>query len=210
MGDWVYLSATAEQKSATQSERDAARLKNAVKRVTLEIDSVFNIKSKMDLTLKKAWVVGEALGNSAARRQCNALGFDKPTLQKADKAIFVSLKRDLHKIYSEGDSAQTRLRARMCVEAAVKMSFNSVFVKVMQTTNTRKMWKTTSAIPCHYCTFLDGVEAPWEEEFPKTFGDMKPIKIYGGTLFHPPLHPNCKCILVPIILSEDERKADNG
>ena len=196
--DLVYLAATPIQKSKTQVDRDAKRLKNAVDRSVREIDRSFGTYSKMKFVLDKSWTVGQVLGNAAARRQHSALGLDKPRPATADTAILKSLQKDLRSIYAEGDSAQTRLRAKMCVEAAVKFSFNSSYTLVMENTDTKKMWVTTSSVPCSYCKRLSGTVIGWTEEFSKTFEGLKPIKVYKNELYHPPLHPNCRCVLFPV------------
>ena len=196
--DLVYLAATPIQKSKTQTDRDARRLKNAVDRSVKEMDRSFGKYSKMKFVLDKSWTVGQVLGNAAARRQHSALGLDKPKATIADSSILKSLQKDLEIIYSEGDSAQTRLRAKMCVEAAVKFAFNSAYTLAMESTGTMKMWATTSAVPCSYCKRLSGTVLEWDEEFPKTFEGLKPIKVYKNELYHPPLHPNCKCVLFPV------------
>lgn len=57
--DLVYLAATPIQKSKTQTDRDARRLKNAVDRSVKEMDRSFGKYSKMKFVLDKSWTVGQ-------------------------------------------------------------------------------------------------------------------------------------------------------
>lgn len=196
--DIVYLAASATQKSKTQANRDSTRLKNAASRAVREMERSFGTPSKMRKVLSKSWTMGELLGNAAAKRQYASLGLGKSYAKKADTAILKNLEKDLKRIIAEGDSSQTRLRAKMCVEAAVKQAYNSSFSEVMSDTKTYKMWKTTSAMPCSHCKQLDGLVVEWDKEFPKSFKGVKPLKSYRNELFYPPRHPNCACVIVPV------------
>lgn len=207
--EYVYLAATSAQKSKTQATRDATRLNNAVKRAVREMDKVFGDSRSMKATLKRAWNMGEVLGNAAARRQHSALGLVKPKAEQADKSFLVSFQKDLSRILSDGVGDRERLRAKMSAEAAVKFAFNSAFSAVMANTNTLKQWNTTSVLPCSYCKYLDGTILGWHEEFPKTFESLRPIKVYKNSLFHPPLHPNCRCVLT-VKLAGNKKGTVNG
>lgn len=83
------------------------------------------------------------------------------------------------------------LRVQMVAEAAVKMHYSLAMIEAMRGTGTKKMWKTTSLTPCEHCLALNGQIREWDDLF-----EVENFPIYGGELFGPQLHPNCRCILV--------------
>ena len=74
-------------------------------------------------------------------------------------------------------------------------------------------WETATSNPCDYCK---GVEARFGKDgMHLTFGDnffdrggsvdvegAPPMKLDYSDIPHPPLHPNCGCELVPILVGE--------
>ena len=56
---------------------------------------------------------------------------------------------------------------------------------------------------CEFCTQMDGIQIPIEDTF---FGPGTTLESRGGgamnfefAVEHPPLHPNCRCALVPVL-----------
>ena len=203
---FVELAATPETIAKTQAQRDSKRVKNAAKRAMNDVGSRF--PGNLDSLLQRSWHLGELLGNSAARKQAKAAKLDKPKAVKSDPRILKSLKRDLARIKKEAKGLKEgetgwdglRLRAKMVMEAAVKMSAASAFEDALSEDDWAKMWVVTSAKPCTHCVNLDGKVFPLKKKVPEKFLILKP---YTAELFSPPLHPNCGCMLVPVPLHDN-------
>jgi hypothetical protein len=85
------------------------------------------------------------------------------------------------------------MRTQMVVEAAVKMYAYRTLIQYMQGTPTVAEWRTTSPLPCKFCTYLDGQQRPWGTPF-----EVPNFPIYGKVLYGPQLHPNCRCVLLVV------------
>jgi HK97 family phage portal protein len=67
-----------------------------------------------------------------------------------------------------------------------------------------KEWRTTID-PCEFCAALDGKIVELNESYADLGGtftgqDGGLLKIGYETIEHPPLHPNCRCTLLPVVL----------
>lgn len=167
--------------------------------------------------VEAAWKVGITLGNSAARKQAKALGLPKPSpgspatdvlekIQGDVDAILKAAPRILSQGYVDGGkdslAAGQRMlayRLSLAAEAALKFSAAQSQLEAQASTQTQKMWKTTSAVPCSHCKHLDGMTLDWDQEFPIDIPGLPILKTYTGSLFAPPRHPHCACVLVSVL-----------
>jgi hypothetical protein len=61
----------------------------------------------------------------------------------------------------------------------------------------RKMWWADLSSCCYSCAQLHGTIVGLNEQFPWTTLGLR-IKPYRGVLMHAPLHPNCRCRVIPV------------
>lgn len=60
-----------------------------------------------------------------------------------------------------------------------------------------KVWWSDPSSCCYSCAVLHGTVVPIMEEFEWRILDLT-LRPHQNRLFHPPLHPNCKCRIVPV------------
>lgn len=85
------------------------------------------------------------------------------------------------------------MRTQMVAEAATKMYAYRTLIRYMQGSPTVAEWRTTSAEPCKFCTYLNGQQREWGTPF-----EVPDFPIYGKVLYGPQLHPNCRCVLIAV------------
>lgn len=63
----------------------------------------------------------------------------------------------------------------------------------------RKMWWSAIGSCCFSCAKMHGTIVGMDEQFPWEQLGLK-LKPYEGELWHPPLHPNCRCRIIPVTI----------
>lgn len=63
----------------------------------------------------------------------------------------------------------------------------------------QKMWWSAIGSCCFSCAKLHGTIVDMDKDFPWKSIGIK-LKPYKGELAHPPLHPNCRCRIIPVTL----------
>ena len=82
-------------------------------------------------------------------------------------------------------------------------------------------WETSTANPCEYCIEMakkfgkDGVHLTFGDNFIDRGGSagaegLPPMAMNYSDIPHPPLHPNCGCMTVPILAGEDVQILEAG
>lgn len=89
---------------------------------------------------------------------------------------------------------------------AVNAASNSAVAKIAKERGETYCW-IGERDGCVHCQAYNGVYSDDTGHFPTelTFAN-KPLKVYGGELVHPPLHPHCRCH-IEIGISEDYAEA---
>ena len=178
------------------------RLENSVKKAH---DSTIPV-------LEKAAITGSLMGFRGASQNREALG--TPSSDKFEFSggnLLLSLQSDLDHIAVQFPDAvlsalktenedklkavfrRYSMRTQMVAEAATKMFAYQTLIRFMQGTPSLAEWRTTSAEPCKFCRYLNGQQREWGSPF-----DVPDFPIYGGVLYGPQLHPNCRCVLVAV------------
>lgn len=101
---------------------------------------------------------------------------------------------------------QNPAKAKAATAWAVNAASNSAVAKIAKERGVEYCW-IGERDGCVHCTAYNGEFSNHNGQFPinLTFAS-KPLKVYGGTLVHPPLHPHCRCH-IEIGISEDYAEA---
>jgi hypothetical protein len=91
--------------------------------------------------------------------------------------------------------------AQLTGEWVIQKAVNDTRVGVLNTSGVKKMWLSNLAPEyvarrCEHCRELHGEIRFVQEEFTRTTGRSY-LPVHGGSLFGPPRHPNCRCVIVP-------------
>lgn len=171
-------------------------------------------KKSEDL-LKQAWSEAEALSVKHAKAEFGLIGAEWVD-HATDTALLDALVKDLHsnakamrsryteamkdtsnaKARMEGTAADSIRRARYSLQQAVWGVASQVKDTAAENAGLNKMWVAVmDGNTCSHCKALHGMVIGPGEQFPHDAGDTT-LATYKGTLFGPPRHPNCRCVLV--------------
>jgi len=99
-------------------------------------------------------------------------------------------------------------RADLLARTVTNWSYNEGAVALYQEESIKEVeWMTTEDdATCEYCAEMDGTIIPTGDSF-MSAGDLLDPELASSALpmdvEHPPLHPNCRCTILPVISVED-------
>lgn len=110
------------------------------------------------------------------------------------------LRKRIEAIYDNATSVRSERIARTETLAA---SNEGALAAYRQSPLVKKMEWSAEADACEFCLALDGTVVGLEEEFLPYGSDFQGLdggnlKIDYSSITHPPLHPNCRCAILPV------------
>lgn len=174
----------------------------------LIIEAVMGAGSVIDMfresrkTIKAVQIVAANLSYSHISQELNFLGFNAPKKPKLTGEYLNRLNRDLRRSLKDPNltQAQKAQRAGLAAVAAANRAYTDMQLAMYRAIDAdgiriEKVWttnKTAPTPPCSKCMELDGTVVEINQEFPIPIGINAYVDLQG-----PPLHPSCRCRLIP-------------